>query len=197
MPQRMKIRSFTPFQIWLETQLAGGRTLTNIAQVLGVKLSQLSFMRHGFRSFPKTRLEAGMLLTGLSLEQLLVKASPSHEAGKPMEPEALPPIVGFGVTPERVRVALEYGLKFGPEREAFCASQPDGDLDKAWRDWCAARTAQPQPIGKAPPAAAPAPALYDHLRPDMSRPDFRPDPGLAASTQSASGGFTVRVGAKS
>lgn len=211
-------RTFTPFQLWLETRVANGHTLTSIAKSLDMLPSQLTRLRQGTNSFPRPRLEKGLRLTGLSLDDLLAKASDGKEkparkarpqveaipgpdadpvpvpepmpALEPIAPPAVP--VAFAVTPERVQVALQHGLKFGPERALFCDTSPEGDLDAAWQAWCQSREgAKSGPdLSPVPP---PPPALYDHLKRDVQRPDYRPA-GDAVQVVTDAGNYRINVG---
>ena len=198
-------RVFTPFQRWLETELSAGRSLTSLALDLGGSLSHLCHIRKGRRRLPRSWLPQAHVITGLSLEDLVdvegtdgtvIEPKPAFIAEIPAArevlapitpappapiPDAIPrPVFEFPVTAERVRVALTAGLPFGPTRAAFLASYEgtQGAIDSGWLDWCAAgAVAAPEP---SEPATLSSPVLYDHLKREFNRPDYRPDPTLIA-----------------
>lgn len=207
----MTTRTFTAFQVWLESQVANGVRLSHIAGEIGIHPSQLTRLRKGSYSFPKRYIERGLALTGLSLAELLQEASPAqHEPapvtdGGPVEPatepvttpqarDTSPPSIMFEATPDRVHLALQHGLKFGTERAAFCATRPEGDLDTLWGEWCAQREAEKgEPEPSLNPDIPPEPALYDHLKRDIQRPNF----GGQADTVGGvtpSGSYRINIG---
>lgn len=190
-------RTFTPFQIWLETQLANSLTLTHVAGEIGMSVAQLSKIRRGHHGYPRTRLETGVAITGLTVAQLLQRATdPNEPAPAPIEAVAPPQPIEFSVTPERVHVALQHGLVFGPERAAFCRSIIVGDPDEAWRLWCAQREGEKS--GTTPTlqaAQAPyEPQLYDHLKPNPDRPDYRADAETLAVGATPNSSYSVKIG---